>query len=194
LLWRFVRCGKLLVKRLRPISCRFAVLLVSKRWRAFCDITRIDKPRRLGFPIISIPAKPLVQAKLKCGGFFNARTGFIELFLALIQILKGLTSAEILGGKTVIQAKRCTNTVGVAAVRELYGTVLNEGAMKGIIVTTADYGPDAYEFAADKPLVLLNGGNLLSLLGKHGHMAKIDLMEAKRLLGEQSGNGAKVFK
>jgi restriction system protein len=89
------------------------------------------------------------------------------------------------GGKTVIQAKRYTNTVGVAAVRELYGTVLNEGAMKGILVTTADYGPDAYEFAADKPLVLLNGANLLSLLEKHGHKAKIDLQEAKRILGEK---------
>jgi restriction system protein len=89
------------------------------------------------------------------------------------------------GGKIVIQAKRYTNTVGVAAVRELYGTLLNEGAMKGILVTTADYGPDAYQFAADKPLVLLNGGNLLSLLEKHGHKAKIDLQEAKQILGEK---------
>ena len=50
----------------------------------------------------------------------------------------------IRGGKIVIQAKRYTNTVGVAAVRDLYGTVLNEGATKGILVTTSDYGPDAY--------------------------------------------------
>ncbi len=90
------------------------------------------------------------------------------------------------GGKTVIQAKRYTNTVGVAAVRELYGTVLNEGAMKGILVTTADYGPDAYEFAKGKPLVLLNGANLLHLLEKHGHKAKIDIAEAKKILGEKA--------
>ena len=90
------------------------------------------------------------------------------------------------GGKSVIQAKRYTNTVGVAAVRELYGTVLNEGAMKGILVTTADYGPDAYEFAKGKPLVLLNGANLLHLLEKHGHQAKIDIKEAKRILGEKA--------
>lgn len=89
------------------------------------------------------------------------------------------------GGKTVIQAKRYTNTVGVAAVRELYGTVLNEGAMKGILVTTADYGPDAYEFAKGKPLVLLNGANLLHLLEKHGHKAKIDIAEAKKILSEK---------
>jgi restriction system protein len=89
------------------------------------------------------------------------------------------------GGKIVIQAKRYTNTVGVGFVRELYGTVLNEGAMKGILITTADYGPDAYEFAKGKPLTLMNGGNLLFLLEKHGHKAKIDIKEAKRILGEK---------
>lgn len=90
----------------------------------------------------------------------------------------------IRGGKIVIQAKRYTNTVGVAAVRDLYGTVHNEGATKGILVTTSDYGPDAYEFANGKPLTLLTGSELLYLLGKHGYSAKIDLKEAKRLLGE----------
>lgn len=92
----------------------------------------------------------------------------------------------IRGGKIVIQAKRYTNTVGVSAVRDLYGTVVNEGATKGILVTTADYGPDAYEFAKGKPLTLLNGGNLLHLLEKHGHKAKIDLNEAKALLAEKA--------
>lgn len=87
----------------------------------------------------------------------------------------------IRGGKIVIQAKRYTNTVGVAAVRDLYGTVLNEGATKGVLVTTSDYGPDAYAFANGKPLVLLSGANLLHMLEKHGHRARIDLQEAKKL-------------
>ena len=54
--------------------------------------------------------------------------------------------------------------------------------MKGILVTTSNYGNDAYEFAKGKPLQLLNGANLLSLLEKHGHKAKIDLKEAKGIL------------
>lgn len=91
----------------------------------------------------------------------------------------------IRGGKIVIQAKRYTNTVGVAAVRDLYGTVVNEGATKGILVTTSDYGPDSYQFAKGKPLTLLNGGNLLHLLEKHGHKAKIDIDEARRLRNDQ---------
>lgn len=86
----------------------------------------------------------------------------------------------IRGGKIVIQAKRYTNTVGVAAVRDLYGTVMNEGAIKGILVTTSDYGPDAYSFANGKPLALLNGANLLHLLQKHGHKATIDVAAAKK--------------
>jgi len=87
----------------------------------------------------------------------------------------------IRGGKIVIQAKRYTNTVGVSAVRELYGTVLSEGATKGVLVTTSDYGPDSYAFANGKPLILLNGANLLHMLEKHGHLARIDLQEAKKI-------------
>jgi restriction system protein len=90
----------------------------------------------------------------------------------------------IRGGKIVIQAKRYTNTVGVSAVRDLFGTMMNEGAMKGLLVTTSDYGPDAYAFAKDKPITLLNGSNLLHLLSKHGHKARIDLAEAKRMREE----------
>ena len=86
------------------------------------------------------------------------------------------------GGKIIIQAKRYTNTVGVSAIRDLYGTVMNEGATKGIIVTTSDYGKDSYNFAKDKPLTLLNGSNLLSLLEKHGHKARINIAEAKKML------------
>lgn len=91
----------------------------------------------------------------------------------------------IRGGKIVIQAKRYTNTVGVSAVRDLYGTVLNEGATKGILVTTSDYGTDSYNFAQGKPLVLLSGANLLHMLEKHGHKAKIDIKEAKKMLADE---------
>jgi restriction system protein len=91
----------------------------------------------------------------------------------------------IRGGKIVIQAKRYTNTVGVSAVRDLFGTIHNEGANKGILVTTADYGPDAYEFAKGKPITLLSGNELLYLLQKHGHKARIDLAEARFLAAER---------
>jgi len=89
----------------------------------------------------------------------------------------------ISGGKIIIQAKRYTRTVGVNAVRDLYGTTMNEGANKGILVTTADYGPDAHKFAADKPLTLMSGAHLLHLLEKHGIKATIDIKGARKELG-----------
>ena len=81
----------------------------------------------------------------------------------------------ILGGKVVIQAKRYKHTVGVAAVRDLYGTLQNEGASKGILVTTSHYGKASYEFAKGKPIELFDGTNLLYLLETHaGIKARIE--------------------
>lgn len=86
-------------------------------------------------------------------------------------------SRPVLGGKVVIQAKRYSNTVGVSAVRDLYGTMINEGANKGILVATSSYGPDAYEFCKDKPIELIDGGGLLYLLQRIGTEARIIFLE-----------------
>lgn len=86
------------------------------------------------------------------------------------------------GGKIIIQAKRYTNLVDVSAVRDLYGAVINEGAIKGILVTTSSYGPDSYSFAKDKPLTLLAGRELLGLLEQHGYKFRIDIAEARRMM------------
>ncbi len=84
----------------------------------------------------------------------------------------------VFGGKVVIQAKRYKNTVGVSAVRDLFGTVQNEGASKGLLVTTSGYGKASFEFAKGKPLELLDGANLLHLLQEHaGIVAKIVMPE-----------------
>ena len=84
----------------------------------------------------------------------------------------------IFGGKVIIQAKRYKNTVGVSAVRDLFGTMQNEGASKGILVTTSGYGKSSFEFAEGKPLELLSGSNLLYLLSEHaGIEARIEAPE-----------------
>lgn len=83
----------------------------------------------------------------------------------------------ILGGKVVIQAKRYKNVVGVSAVRDLYGTMINEGANKGILVSTSHYGPDAYDFSKDKPIELIDGSRLLYLLEEQGIKAKIIFLD-----------------
>lgn len=81
----------------------------------------------------------------------------------------------IFGGKIVIQAKRYKNTVGVSAVRDLFGTLQNEGASKGILVTTSGYGAASFEFAQNKPIELIEGANLLYLLETYaGIKARIE--------------------
>lgn len=81
----------------------------------------------------------------------------------------------VVGGKVVVQAKRYKHTVGVSAVRDLFGTVHNEGATKGILVSTSGYGKASYEFADNKPLELITGGQLLYLLEQHsGIEARIE--------------------
>jgi restriction system protein len=72
------------------------------------------------------------------------------------------------GGKFVLQAERYTKLVDVAAVRDLFGTVMNEGANRGILITTSSDAPDAYEFAKNKPLSLIDGPKLLLMLQRHG--------------------------
>jgi len=92
------------------------------------------------------------------------------------------------GGKYVLQAKRYTKPVDVAAVRDLFGTVVNEGANRGILITTSSYGPDSYAFAKDKPISLVDGPNLLVMLRRHGKKFRIDLEEARRLNHESGDN------
>ena len=66
--------------------------------------------------------------------------------------------------------------VPVSAVRDLYGTMIAEGATKGILVTTSYYGRDSREFAKDKPMTLIDGENLVHMFQKSGHNLHIALL------------------
>lgn len=81
----------------------------------------------------------------------------------------------VFGGKIIIQAKRYRNTVEVSAIRDLFGAVHNEGAIKGILVTTSSFGTESHNFAKGKPLELIDGNRLLYLLAENGIQAKIEI-------------------
>lgn len=83
----------------------------------------------------------------------------------------------IRGGKFVIQAKRYNIVVPVSACRDLYGTMINEGAVKGILVTTSYFGKDSRDFVKDKPITLIDGANLVHMLGEYGYNFRIELKE-----------------
>ncbi len=82
--------------------------------------------------------------------------------------VRAMDPDPIRGGKVVVQVKRYSQTLPPAPVRDLYGTMLHEGATRGILVTTAEPGPSACEFAAGKPLVLIGGRQLVGLLDQYG--------------------------
>lgn len=79
-----------------------------------------------------------------------------------------LDPTPIRGGKIVVQVKRYRNTVPPSAVRDLFGTVQDRGANKGVLVTTSRFGPGSHTFANGKPLELISGPELVDLLHRHG--------------------------
>lgn len=79
-----------------------------------------------------------------------------------------LDPTPIRGGKIVVQVKCYRATVPPTAVRDLYGTVQDCGANKGVLVTTSAFGPGSHTFARGKPLELISGSELVDLLHRHG--------------------------
>lgn len=61
----------------------------------------------------------------------------------------------------------------ISAVRDLYGTMINEGATKGYLVTTSYFGNDTHKFAQDKPISLIDGSFLVHHFQEHGYTLKI---------------------
>ncbi len=56
--------------------------------------------------------------------------------------------------------------VGVSVVREMFGVLSASNADKVIVITSGRYTQQAIDFAYDKPMVLVDGNELLSLI--HG--------------------------
>ena len=64
----------------------------------------------------------------------------------------------------VVQCKRYRGTVGEPVVRDLYGTVVHVGAVRGFLVTTGAISRSARAWAGGKPLELIDGETLIQLL------------------------------
>lgn len=67
------------------------------------------------------------------------------------------------GQEAVVQCKRYRGTVGAATVRELYGTMIHSGANRAFLVTSGTISDDARKWAANKPIVLIDGKRLVQL-------------------------------
>lgn len=67
------------------------------------------------------------------------------------------------GKRAIAQCKRYRTTVGPEIVRELYGTMLHERVAHAFLVTTAEISDGAREWAAGKPMTLIDGATLVEL-------------------------------
>lgn len=74
---------------------------------------------------------------------------------------------HITGGKYIIQCKDWSKPVGEPPVRDLFGVVTAESANKGILITTSTFTSPAINFAAGKPLELIDGAKFNQLLSKY---------------------------
>jgi restriction system protein len=72
----------------------------------------------------------------------------------------------IFGGKVVVLATRGT-PAGAAAVHALAGAVTAAGATKGILVSLGGIEGEAYEALAGRPLELIDGPALVTLLSHY---------------------------
>lgn len=67
------------------------------------------------------------------------------------------------GRRAVVQCKRYRSTVGAEIVRDLYGTMIHNGAMHAFLVTTGSISRAAREWAAGKNIELIDGARLVEL-------------------------------
>jgi restriction endonuclease Mrr len=76
----------------------------------------------------------------------------------------------ILGGKYLFQCKRYApdNLVGASTVRDFYGAMIADKAVKGILIATSDFTAQAREFAERVGLELINLRKLQGLLAQYG--------------------------
>lgn len=74
----------------------------------------------------------------------------------------------LLSGKYIIQCKRYAGSVGEPIIRDLYGVIMSERANKGILMTTGHFTKSAIGFAEGKPIELIDGPTLKSLMNQYG--------------------------
>lgn len=79
----------------------------------------------------------------------------------------------LLSGKYIIQCKRYTGSVGEPIIRDLYGVVMSERENKGILMTTGHFTKSAINFADGKPIELIDGVAMHSLLQQYRMTEKV---------------------
>ena len=78
---------------------------------------------------------------------------------------------DVHGRRAVVQCKRYRGTVGEATVRDLYGTMMHWQATMAFLVTTGAMSESARRWAAGKPMLLIDGNQLVALAQSEASLA-----------------------
>ena len=86
---------------------------------------------------------------------------------------------------TIVQCKRWrTYKVGVGPVRELYGVMMAEKADRAVFITSGVYTDEALEFASDKPLHMMDGAQLATILKRFQPSGEAAAAAVKEVSGD----------
>ena len=86
--------------------------------------------------------------------------------------------------RVIVQCKQWkAQKVGVSVVREMFGVLTASNAAKVVVICSGKFTQQAIDFASDKPIVLIDGGELLSLI--HDVQAEPKVEEIKKTWDEE---------
>jgi Holliday junction resolvasome RuvABC ATP-dependent DNA helicase subunit len=143
---------------------------VLQAFTAFGINVRLDKPPNADGnlqDLSGVDFEKVVSALLTRMGFQTEMTqtsgdGGIDIIAML--------DKPVFGGRYLFQCKRFVpdNLVGAPTVRDFYGAVTADRAIKGILITTSDFTAQAREFAQKVGIELIPLGQLKRLLSEYG--------------------------
>lgn len=66
----------------------------------------------------------------------------------------------------VVECKKYnhTNKVSVTSIRNFHSVIMDSKADKGLFITTSEFTGPAMSYAIDKPIILMNGENLIKII------------------------------
>ncbi|MEN6325138.1 MAG: restriction endonuclease [Syntrophomonas sp.] len=82
-------------------------------------------------------------------------------------------------GKYLVQCKRWKASVGEPVVRDFYGAITSEKALKGLLITSSSFTRQAISFAKDKNIELIDRQDLIKLLGDYHSLSKFEVLSDK---------------
>jgi len=89
------------------------------------------------------------------------------------------------GKTTIVQCKRWrTYKVGVGPIRELYGVLMAEKADRAVFITSGVYTKEAVDFTRDKPLDMVDGAQLATMLRRFQPSGEATAAAAKEVSGD----------